>query len=262
MRKIGFLPFITSRSVSPVAATNGLLNNFITGWEFDESSGTNCSEISGYATYDATATATNPSIVAGLGGNARRFSNSSSENITAPSTIWSDIGSSVTALSYSCWVKFTTVQQSIIMRADGESGACGLLISINTSGQIETFQNVTGNYTFPGGYMVVGGATVLSAGSWVHIAVTYDGTYTRVYLNGSEDGSRNILADSGQSQIYLAGFGSQYYHCYFGHNEQSNNAKLDGDLDSFYIWNSCLTPTQVTQLYNSGAGLFYSSFTL
>lgn len=260
MRKLLFTSNLMT-SISYAAPSNGLLNNFAAGWEFNESSGTSCAEVTGNSGYVATATATNPSIVAGKFGNARHFTNLTSENITTGTTVFSDIGATTSAISYACWVKFNTVQPCIIMRNDGENGDSGFHISIDSNNKLSTFMNVTGNYLFPGGYMITTGSAAFSTGNWYLLAATYDGTTSKVYVNAVEDGTRNIATDSGgYTSLYFNGQ-SGYHGCYFGHNEQSNNAAMAADLDSFYIWDTCLTPTQISALYNAGSGITYSSFT-
>ena len=75
--------------------------------------------------------------------------------------------------------------------------------------------------------------------TWIHVAMTFNGMDTKLYLNG-------ILADSGSAP----GIGSAYFSTLnIGYNFP-NNKYLQGSIDELYIYNRALSPAEVTQLYN------------
>ncbi len=84
--------------------------------------------------------------------------------------------------------------------------------------------------------------TTLSSGTWYHVAVTYDGTNTRYYLNGSGDGTDTLhsgnLLDS--STINLG--------------KDTNSLYTNGVLDEVRVYNRALSPTEVRQLYSWAPG--------
>lgn len=240
-----------------------LTTNFVAGWEFDEASGTTCAEVSGNGSYAGTST--NCSVVAGAIGNARQFTGSTGQNIQVPSSVWSSgIGASTTAVTELIRIKITSSGAATLFRQDGENGNCGLHLGIDGSGHFSTFQNCTGSYAFPptgSTYLSTTGATALSTGVWYDLCAVWDGTYTTLYINGSQDAQVNQYAASGSGYhtIYMAGF-STYYTGYFGHNQQSNNNAFNGLVDAFYVWNRALSLSEVQSIYNSGSWLAYASW--
>jgi hypothetical protein len=87
-----------------------------------------------------------------------------------------------------------------------------------------------------------------SANRWNHAVCTYDGTsVVTIYLNGTSVGTSTAsITTSGANQFQIS----------------SNSAYgefLIGDLASVGFWKKALTASEVTQLWNSGAGRTYAS---
>jgi len=75
--------------------------------------------------------------------------------------------------------------------------------------------------------------------TWTHVTMTFNGTDTKLYLNG-------ILANADSAP----GIGSAYFSSLnIGHNVP-NNKYLQGSIDELYIYNRALSPAEVMQLYN------------
>lgn len=97
-------------------------------------------------------------------------------------------------------------------------------------------------------------STVSSTANWYHVVWTYDGSSTaaghKLYLDGVEQTSRTITANNLTTttvpavQFKLGIYGTSPYGLY-------------GKLDETAVWTRELTSTQVTELYDSGDGLFY-----
>ena len=97
------------------------------------------------------------------------------------------------------------------------------------------------------------GSVNLSVNTWYHITMTYDGSKTvaglKVYVDGSVysmiDNYDNFTGSSSNSKNFTIGV-------------KENTWYYSGIQDEVGIWNRELTASEVTQLYNSGAGLQYT----
>ncbi|MCX7834832.1 MAG: choice-of-anchor D domain-containing protein [bacterium] len=89
-----------------------------------------------------------------------------------------------------------------------------------------------------------------TGGPWQHVAITYDGSYVRYYLNGSLS---NSVAYSGT----LGSFSSAKLT--IGYND-NNNDYFNGFLDEIRIYNRALTASEIYQCYSPTNGLlaYYS----
>jgi len=84
--------------------------------------------------------------------------------------------------------------------------------------------------------------------TWYHIVATYDGSNIYIYVDGVQEGTlafSGTLRDSEEKIVFgQYGAGGDY---------------MDGIIDEVGLWPRALTPTEVTELYNGGDGLAYSS---
>lgn len=105
-----------------------------------------------------------------------------------------------------------------------------------------------------GGYCYVETTnTVLTANTWYHITFTYDGSKDisgcKIYVNGSSV----ALSDLGNT---LTGNTSNSYNAIIG-SDGGTQYYMRGVLDEVGVWNRELTASEITELYNSGAGKQY-----
>jgi len=100
--------------------------------------------------------------------------------------------------------------------------------------------------------------TALSTSQWYHIVATYDGgggltahDGMKIYIDGvrKDDVDSNngtyVAMDNGTAPVYIGRLSTDY---------------ADGLIDNVIIYNTELTQTQVTGLYNAGAGTENTSF--
>jgi hypothetical protein len=91
-----------------------------------------------------------------------------------------------------------------------------------------------GGGTFGSADQVIYGTTPLTANTWTHLALTYDGTTLRSYVNGVQVSSRaqtgNIVTSTNPLQIG----GDSIYGQYFR-----------GKLDEIRVYNIALTQSQI-----------------
>lgn len=94
-------------------------------------------------------------------------------------------------------------------------------------------------------YRVSTTATI-NSGTWYHLAITNDGSTTKIYLDGNSIGTGSDPTNYVAAPLRIGGYhGNQYYY--------------DGLVDEFAIFNSELSASDVTAIYNSGVPADLSS---
>jgi prepilin-type N-terminal cleavage/methylation domain-containing protein len=78
------------------------------------------------------------------------------------------------------------------------------------------------------------------AGKWYFLAVAYDGTTLRLYIDGSMDKSANVASQMPSTTINFGSYGSGGY------------GKIVGSLDDVRIYNRSLTSEEIHQMYAEG----------
>lgn len=116
------------------------------------------------------------------------------------------------------------------IRINAANGAWAM--DINTGSTIP----ISGSYTF-------------NVGTWYFLCGTWDGSTMEVYVNGVSQGTKALSGS----------INTGAYPLYIGNNnisgdQPSGQAKY---VDEIGIWSRALTSTEISQLYNSGAGLSY-----
>jgi hypothetical protein len=88
------------------------------------------------------------------------------------------------------------------------------------------------------------GATTISTGTWVHLAMVHDVSANTVYLylNGSLDGSGSTAALAAQSADLIIG--------------ANNSVYFDGQIDEIGLWHYAMNSDEIEALYNSTVGAF------
>ncbi len=88
----------------------------------------------------------------------------------------------------------------------------------------------------------------IATGTWYHIVVTFDGTNLILYLDNSSADTATFSGTrvSATRSAYISGRAGGLYY--------------DGTLDEIGIWNRSLSPSEITDLYNSGDGMTYEDF--
>lgn len=90
------------------------------------------------------------------------------------------------------------------------------------------------------------GTVTISYGTWTFVALTWDGVNGQFYKNGATLGASMAFAPTGITTT----------NSFIGSRFTGNAVSFDS-LDEIGIWSRALTSTEVTQLYNAGAGLQY-----
>ena len=95
-------------------------------------------------------------------------------------------------------------------------------------------------------------------GVWDHVVATYDGNLLKIYFNGTLEGTSfttgGDIAVDDNIDIHIGSRDTGFA----GISKDPSGAKND----EIGVWNRALTQSDVTALYNGGAGLTYSEILL
>lgn len=100
----------------------------------------------------------------------------------------------------------------------------------------------------------IAGSTTITINNWHHIAAYFDGTYNRVYLDGSLDGTSSAFTGSLRTATQWA----------IGRRQAPGDLYFSGLIDELYYWRGASalfaddgTALNIVQaLYNNGKGSF------
>jgi hypothetical protein len=108
------------------------------------------------------------------------------------------------------------------------NGAERLRFRLQTNGSLRTLNASTGGS--------------LPVGQWVHAAATYDGAMMRLYLNGTEVGSRKATGGIDGSTTAPVTIGES----------PDGAGAFDGVIDQVRIYNRALTASEIASLHSTG----------
>jgi hypothetical protein len=153
-------------------------------------------------------------------------------------------------LSISAWVNINsgTGNKSILSKMNSSSPNDGYQFWVsNRSLQFAICSNINTDAVY-----VYSTSNAVPLSTWCHCVVTYDGSKTAAGVNLYIDGSVNniIFTDN------FTGTSANSYSANIGARSGTNNF-FNGLVDEVATWNRELTASEVTELYNSGAGLQY-----
>jgi len=97
-------------------------------------------------------------------------------------------------------------------------------------------------FFYQGGNFIQQSDTTISAGSWIHIAFSYDGSAktVQIYLNGVPDGSAKSVGATTWTTGGIVRLGAWY------------NLTYDylGLTDNLHVWSTNLTDSEMLEVYN------------
>ena len=119
------------------------------------------------------------------------------------------------------------------------------------AGQSRVMQILNSKLSFEIYFSRVSGSTTLSAGTWYHGAVTYSGNSVEIFLNGSSDGTGTLNRNSMTSSLTFAGGTPAMTAVGF--------VPFSGLIDEFAVFDSVLSSSEISAIYNSGVPADISS---
>lgn len=190
-----------------------------------------------------TLTGSNVSFVSGKYGKAASFSNPSLASGYA-NTYFSGTCTSNTPVSVACWFNYTVSATSgswtpTVFTLGGSNIDSAITVNIANGNWL-----IASIYTGSAGLsnVVASGVQSVSANTWYHVAMTYDGTTCTTYLNGASVGTPVGTVGALSSNILRIGDGG---------NTTGNSTAFVGHIDDFRVYARTLTAADVMTLYNS-----------
>ncbi len=153
-----------------------------------------------------------------------------------------DIGSpsvlsSVTTMSISCWFK-TTASSGVLVGADDQSLGRRFLLQVNSSKARFLYFNSSVQF-----YFAIS-TTSVDDGNWHNVVSVLDGTSIKVYLDGVLEGTNTGTGNMKASTLTPINIGQRSY--------ATSKNNFQGNIDETSIFNTALTQTNVTDIYNLG----------
>jgi hypothetical protein len=136
------------------------------------------------------------------------------------------------------WFNYDTIQKVII--GSGASGSANFGIRPQSTSQLRVLSAGVNTDVTLG---ISGG---ISSGTWYHFAVVISGTSLTVYINGSASDGGTATINSLQS-----GWADDFDIGRNSPNWSSNLRYFDGKLDELAVFDSALTSTAVSNIYNN-----------
>lgn len=226
-----------------------LIDNLVSYWKLDEESGT---RVDAHSTNTNDLTDNNTVLFgAGIISNAADFESANSESLTI--TDAAQTGLDITGdLSYSCWINFeSTPTTDNGMAISAKWGALAnrsyYFLLLNNGGTLQL-----GFFSHDGSSGVFRGVNwTPSLATWYHVAVVYTaaGGTADFYVDGAQQGAQ-------QSGLQTA-LNSAAGTFAIGQTNTTPADFMDGLIDELGIWDRALTASEISDLYNGGAGLAY-----
>jgi hypothetical protein len=163
------------------------------------------------------------------------------------------------AFTVAFWLNTTSRSDSELLLSKYQSG--GLFsIELGASGTGDEDDIVVYILTSGSAGYVYTTRNVLSDGTWIHVAVVFDGSQTgntnrcRIYING-------ILADTtGSGSIPAALVNSPSDHWYIGwRDNQPANLSLHGKMDEFHLYTRALSQSDIQNSTSKAMAAFCST---
>ena len=223
-----------------------IIDDLISYWKMDDASG---DAIDAHASNDGTCANISYEETGKIGTSFGLNGSSSNVNVGDIAAI-----DNATALSVSCWVYHDDLDADDYIMTNRSTGA-GFLFLRDNVGSVTARTDMYKIYVSDatGADVIEGASNSSPVTTWTHVVFTYEplhATGLHLYINGTEDanspGSTNNTDDIDPAAVAT----------YMGSNSQES-AWYDGKIDEVGVWEKVLTSSEVTALYNGGAGLAY-----
>jgi alpha-tubulin suppressor-like RCC1 family protein len=142
------------------------------------------------------------------------------------------------------WVNYTYLNSPygsvIFVKGQDIEEFADIALSITIGAKLRPHVNV------PGGWSYFDCNTLLTNGVWYHVAMVYDGTSLRGYVNGALDGTLPVSGPV-QTTDYPVRIGA-----YAPINGNPSKDFFPGKIDELSVYNRALTGVEIQTIYNAG----------
>lgn len=213
-----------------------LTDNLVSWWSLDEASGTR------YDSHGTNHLTDNNTVGSATGkvGNAASFVAANSESLSIVDNASLSMGAGV-RLTIAAWVHATSLafENNIVAKRTGHLEYY-LRVRNNRFDFEVSATGATPVYT-------VVGANTITTGVWYFVVAGYDGTNLFLSINDGALRTTAYIGDifDGTSSFVVGSRGTNDY--------------WTGEIDEVAIWKRALSSAEITELYNSGAGVSYAN---
>jgi hypothetical protein len=210
-------------------------------WKLDEGVGTTSADSSGNNTATFGAGSSAPSWAAGKFGIGLSFGGTDNQNIYVTDTT---ILEPPTALTLSTWIKLgsTGTRQIFLGKGDGSAdNSTQYWMELTAANQLRFYLS-TGS---SGTNLIATDKTITDTTYWHHIAMIWDGSYMRVYLDGSQSSIVTPMAGT------LTNTAKNFA---IGKLGEWGSGNFNGLIDEVRVYNRALSPSEITSLYEWAPG--------
>lgn len=210
----------------------GLLSGIIAYWKLDESSGTLFNSVQ--ASINMTANNTPTYGTTGIINTALSFAALSSEYLDSAHN--ADFNSS--SYTISAWVKRASITTTQMIFAHDDTGV-GYAFYFGADNKIRLVHQLVLDVGSDG--------TITDTSGFHHVAIVYNGSVAAFYIDGAASGAPSIGAFNNATTTETIACNKNIVPQLF----------FDGVIDEVGVWSRTLRQGEITELYNSGAGLSY-----
>jgi uncharacterized protein YjdB len=219
-----------SATWSFTTADESVSDNLVGYWKMDEGSGNIFIDHSGNGNDASIPNPSGVTWVTGIRGLAARFNTLSGAYGSVPNNSSINL---TDQLTISAWIRPNAVEnKGILTKLSGD----GYEFRIFSDGKLEFRINRSTSGT---AYRLKSNQNYSADGStWMHVAATFDGTRSTIYINGAEDNSATfapvqIISNSADLRIGAVG----------------NNNRWNGDLDDVRLYGRALGASEISDLF-------------
>jgi len=184
-----------------------------------------------------------------IGVYSRDFEFSDTEYLTHPDGLATDISGANQHMSIVGWIKRESdsgTTEGIVTKYDYNSGRRQYILGVSTGDYLWCRLSSNGSSVTD-----CIGETKINPGTWYHVAMVYNDTDIRLYVNGSHDDGP---WSSSSPKAYTGGIANQSAPFMVGGYLYNGGLKkpFDGLVDDVAIFDRALTPAEVQEIYQYG----------